>query len=239
MSETKQCSAPEGCDKPAVSKGMCRNHYAKDLRARKKDQPRLTEAEQPPVNLQAKDPLDKKMDYFQYQASDHELQVWEHAGENPYNSPILKDVKAKYPHLHFRMCNENTLRDKRDGFQMFKDGAHPDGVKIGTQTLACIPKEKERIRAAYVSEQANRDIRSRQENSVSAAIGETLNEEDLKQFGGGTPGITVGRRPVTHTQFGNRTVRGGGYQRGGGVDVAYARRQMDDRKKNRVYSIPK
>ena len=57
------------------------------------------------------DPLDKKLDHFQYATDEHSGDIWEHGeGINPLDLP--KAVRERYPHLRFHWCSESKWDKK-------------------------------------------------------------------------------------------------------------------------------
>ena len=240
MREKKACSA-EGCEKQATSKGLCRNHYAQDLRKRKKEQ--APSVDTAPMRLQG--PVStEKLEEFRYTANEADLQYWE---GNPEASPlnVPKAIRDKYPNMDFHWCSEkkwDKLGKNYQGWQKFTDNKHPEGMKRGNDLfLAAMPKERAQRYRDHVAEQSIERLRSAQSKALQSQVGSVMNSKELEEMGaqGATPGLLIGQRPRTRTQFGNKTITGGGFVRGmKRSEVAeIVRKEIADRRKNRTYSF--
>ena len=242
MREHKNCSA-EGCEKQATSKGLCRNHYAQDLRKRKKEHAPVIDTSG--AHLTGTLPVEK-LEEFRYTASEEDLQYWE---GNPEASPlnVPKAIRDKYPNMDFRWCSEakwNKLGKNWQGWQRFTDNQRPEGLKRGNDLfLAAMPKERAQRYRDHVALESIERLRAAQSKALQAQVGSTMNSKELEAMGasGATPGLLIGQRPHTRTQFGNRTIVGGGFVRGMSKSEVrdIVRKEIADRKKNRVYSFAK
>jgi hypothetical protein len=136
------------------------------------------------------------------------------------------------------------------GWQKFEDKNHPQGVTRGNDMfLTCMPKERAQRYRDRVSERSIENIRSQQAKSLDFEIGKSMSKEEmtslLKEKGidaeNVQSGIIIGVRPKTKTSIGGKKFVGGGYMRGMGRHEIreHLRKEIEDRKKNRVYSIPK
>jgi hypothetical protein len=95
-----------------------------------------------------KDPLENKLDHFQYRASDHDLDVWQHTDISPMHVP--KAIKDKYPDLRFRYVSKARWRGN-DNF------------------LAAMPEKRALAYNKAVSQRSREKIRDLQESHVENA----------------------------------------------------------------------
>ena len=240
MSEPKICSQ---CEKPATAKGLCRTHYAKSRREAKRNAPVVDTS---PMRLQGEVSAER-LEEFAYKANDADLEYWEgNEAASPLHVPDA--LKKKYPNMDWRWVSKRTLENRGagyNGWQIFSDGQYKEGLKRGNDSfLAAMPKERAQRYRDYVSERSMERIRSVQEKAVTAQIGSTMSDEELKQMGapdGAHHGLSIGERPRTTKQFGNRTIRGGGGTRGlTRSDLRQmAQEEINRRRANRSYSFAK
>lgn len=119
-----------------------------------------------------KDPLDNKLDHFQYHASDRDLDIWEHTDISPVHVP--KDIKEKYPGLRFRYVSKqrwDKYGKEYHGWQRFTDPAlAPDGVNRGNDTfLAAMPEERALAYNRYVSQKSREAVQGIQDTQIENA----------------------------------------------------------------------
>jgi hypothetical protein len=184
---------------------------------------------------------------FVYQATPGELDDWEHNAEvSPMHVP--KTIQNKYPDLAFRYVSRqkwDKFGKNYHGWQTFQDSEHPQGVTRGNDMFLCaMPKERAQRYRDSVSEKSNANIRARQQSALELHLSQNISQEEMEKMGipaGAEAGIVVGVRPRTKLKFGGRVVIGGGGTRGMSREEAreVARKEIEDRKKNRVYSFAK
>lgn len=183
------------------------------------------------------------LEKFAYKATPGELDDWEHSEDvSPMHVP--KEIKKSYPGMAFRYVSKqkwDKFGKNYHGWQVFKDKDNPEGVNRGNDLFLCaMPEERAQRYRDSVAERSSANIRARQEKSLELQIGQSLSKEEMERMGvpsGSEAGIVVGVRPKTRTQFGNRVISGGGGTRGMSRDEVreIARKERDNRKKNRVY----
>jgi hypothetical protein len=170
------------------------------------------------VVTEMKDPLDRKLDHFQYHASPDEIQDWK--DEKPLNSRVVRDIKKKYPGMRCRFVSSFSM-DKRGkgyrGWQLFSDKSHPNGIKVGNDLfLAMMPEELAQSYNDEMAYRSTRELVKHTEQMQEMAIGSGMSGKEMERLGApkdSQPGMTVGDKPRTKTQFGGRTIYGGGYNR--------------------------
>lgn len=236
MREPKICSV-EGCGAKHRARGFCQKHYAEWLKKR-------PAVDTSPMRVQGQVSPERLGD-FQYQANDADMEYWE---KNDIASPlhVPAAITKRYPHLDFHWCSEKKWEKTGknwQGWQKFQDSEYKDGLKRGNDLfLAAMPKEKAQRYRDHVALQSIERLRATQAKALTAQLGNTMDAKELEAMGakGATPGVTIGERPRTRTQFGNRMVVGGGFVRGMKKSEIreIARREIEDRRKNRVYSLP-
>ena len=85
---------------------------APEMVATPAEQPKKRRGRPPGSGRKAKatvlrEPLEKKLDHFQYTKDENALELWEHGEDvNPLKLP--KEVKKDYPHLRFRWVSKAT-----------------------------------------------------------------------------------------------------------------------------------
>lgn len=187
------------------------------------------------------------LEKFAYKGTPGEMDDWE-ANEDVSPMHVPKEIRTAYPNLSFRYVSAYGVKTRGanyHGWQKFSDNQFPEGVKRGNDMyLAAMPKERAQRYRDKVAEDSVQRIRSRQEKSLEFQIGQGLSKEEMEKMGipaGSEAGLLIGVRPKTKTRFGNRTVIGGGGQRGMSRAEAHEhiRREVEDRKKKRVYSFAK
>lgn len=187
------------------------------------------------------------LEKFSYDHTSEELEDFaNNADVTPMHVP--KEIKSKYPGMAFRYVSKqkwDKFGKNYHGWQVFKDNSYPEGVNRGNDLFLCaMPEERAQRYRDSVAERSNQIIRNRQEASLNLQIGQKLSSEEMERMGipaGAEAGIVVGTRPITKTQFGNRIITGGGGTRGMSREDAreHVRKEIADRKKNRVYSFGK
>ncbi len=194
------------------------------------------------------------LEKFAYKATEGEMDEWE-ADETRSAMHTPREIKNRYPDLCFRYVSGYSVRTRGSnyhGWQKFSDSENPEGIKRGNDMfLAAMPKERAQRYRDKVAEDSVARIRSQQEKSIQFLASEgAMSQEEVDAVArannrsdlvGSRGGLIVGVRPTTKTRFGNRTVTGGGGQRGMSRAEAHEhiRREIADRKKHRVYSFAK
>lgn len=194
------------------------------------------------------------LEKFAYKGTPGEMDDWE-ANEDVSPMHVPKEIREAYPNLSFRYVSQYSVRTRGAnyrGWQKFSDNQFPDGVKRGNDMfLAAMPKERAERYRQKVSEDSIDRIRSQQEKSIQFLSSEgAMSQEEVDSVArannradlvGAPGGLVVGVRPTTKTRFGNRTIIGGGGQRGmSRAEVHdHIRREAEDRKKKRAYSFAK
>lgn len=167
------------------------------------------------------DAFDRKLDHFQYTLDPKEAAIWEHdESVSPLHVP--PELKKKYPNMTFRWVSDYKLRTKGagyNGWQLFRDGKHAEGVKRGHDLhLAAMPKEMAESYRRAVSERSSRMVRNAQEAAVANLEQRTHGIRDIEMLAPGDEvvdkatgqkrpiGLSIGARPAVG--------RGGAFQRG-------------------------
>lgn len=171
-----------------------------------------------PATTEFKDEFDRKLDHFQYHASEDEIMDWKE--EKPLNSRVVRSIKKKYPGMRCRFVSSYSL-DKRGkgyrGWQLFSDKDHPNGVKVGNDLfLAMMPEELAKSYNDEMAYRSTRDLVRHTEEMQEMAIGSGMSGEEMEKIGapkGSQPGMSVGDKPRTKVVLGGKTIYGGGYNR--------------------------
>ena len=191
---------------------------------------------------------------FAYKGTPGEMEEWE-GDETRSAMHTPKEIRDAYPELTFRYVSDYSIRTRGKnyrGWQKFSDNNYPEGVKRGNDMfLAAMPKERAQRYRDKVAEDSVQRIRSQQEKSIQFLASEgAMSQEEVDAVArannrsdlvGSRGGLIVGVRPTTKTRFGKRTVTGGVGQSGMSRAEAHdhIRREIAERKKNRVYSFGK
>lgn len=192
--------------------------------------------------VKVKDPLDKKLDYFQYNRDPNAAEPWE--SENPMDTPQIRKIKAEYPNLRFHFVSQRNLELKgKDyhGWQLFSDTKRPNGLKVGNDLfLAAMPEEMAQQYNEHTAYRSTERVRGLQENQMEtiAQIEAQKGAMGISEVSG--TGITVGSVPKFTRQIAGRPIAGGGYSRGYTREEVHemAIKQREARAKARSYSIP-
>lgn len=238
MSETNVAVPTE--EAPKKRRGMPKGGWPKKVEVTKSELPEGMAGE--------------ALEKFAYKASPDEMDVFE-ADETRSAMHVPKEIQNAYPSLTFRYVSAYSVKTRGTnyrGWQKFSDKEHPEGVTRGNDMfLAAMPKERAERYRRKVSEDSIDRIRRQQENSIQFMASEgAMSQEEVDAVArannrgdlvGARGGLIVGVRPTTKTRFGKRTITGGGGQRGMSRAEAreHVRREMEDRKKKRVYSFAK
>ena len=183
----------EGCTRPAFTKsGLCRGCNLKAGRARSKDAK--------PVTSNLKDAYDRKLDHFQYTKDENELQIWESDQTlSPLNVPA--DLKKKYPDIRWRWVSNKKLDRVGSGYQgwqLFKDSKHPEGVKRGGDLrLAAMPEDMARKYNAHTMSESNRRMQGLSELDLERGASALRQQgHEVEYTGHGISLDKNARRPV-------------------------------------------
>lgn len=192
MSEvaTKPNCSSEGCTRPAFTKsGLCRGCNLKAGRATKK-----------PATQDFKDAFDRKLDHFQYTKDENELQIWERDQSlSPLHVP--KDIKTKYPDMRWHWVSDkklNRVGTGYQGWQLFKDSKHPEGVKRGNDLrLAAMPEDMARKYNEHTMSESNQRMQGLSELDLERGASALRQQgHEVEYTGHGISLDKSARRPV-------------------------------------------
>lgn len=153
------------------------------------------------------DPLDRKLDHFQYTKDERELEWWEgNQKESPLHVP--EAIRKANPGMRFHWVSKGRITRLGKGYhgwQVYSDRKNPDGVNRGNDLiLAAMPEERAAAYNKYVSRKSTEAVRgaqARQFEHMDTCI--DMGRDAVPEADGGT---AIGVRP--------KVGKGGGYARG-------------------------
>jgi len=149
-----------------------------------------------PVVDKVTDPFDKKLDYFEYTKDPNALDDWEYQeGVNPLTLP--RDIRESYPNLRFRWVSEYNLRTKGEnyhGWQLFKDGKRPEGVRRGNDLrLAAMPEERAQRYNDEMAYRSTANVKGLQERQIRNVVeAEKIPGVSALRVEGEVGGVSIG-----------------------------------------------